>query len=97
MLLRTRSEIPSSEITPKGTYEAFQCSRRSVMAGLGAMGAAAAMAGLPSTAQAEAKLTNLVTTSYTVLDRATTPEAKAKSYIPGQANRRRPEIRPTVR
>jgi sulfoxide reductase catalytic subunit YedY len=80
MLLRTKTEIPSSEITPKETFEAFQHSRRSVMAGLGAMGAAAAMAGLPRSAEAEAKLTNLVTTSYTVPDRATTPEAKAKSY-----------------
>lgn len=80
MLLRTKSEIPSSEITPKETYEAYRCSRRSVMAGLGAIGAAAALAGLPKTASAEAKLTNLVATDYTVLDRATTPEAKAKNY-----------------
>jgi sulfoxide reductase catalytic subunit YedY len=50
------------------------------MAGLGAMGAAAAMAGMPRIARAEAKLTNLVGTNYTVPDRATTPEAKAKSY-----------------
>lgn len=80
MLLRTTSEIPSSEITPKETYEAYKYSRRSVMTGLGAMAAATAMAGLPETLHAEAKLTNLVTTSYAVPDRATTPEAKAKSY-----------------
>ena len=80
MLLRTKMEIPSSEITPKETFEAFQANRRSVLAGLGAMGAAAAVAGFPKMARAEAKLTNLVTTNYTVPDRATTPEAKAKSY-----------------
>ncbi|MBW4037319.1 MAG: protein-methionine-sulfoxide reductase catalytic subunit MsrP [Acidobacteria bacterium] len=80
MLLRTRSDIPSSEITPKETFEAYKCSRRSVMAGLGAIGAAAAMAGMPELARAEAKLTNLVTTNYTVSDRATTPPEKAKSY-----------------
>lgn len=80
MLLRTRSEIPSSEITPKETFRAFQSSRRSVLAGLGAIGAAAVTAALPLDAKAEAKLSNLVTTGYTVPDRATTPEAKAKSY-----------------
>ena len=77
MLLRTGREIPSSEITPQGTYEAFQMNRRSLMAGLGAMGAAAV---LPRIARAEAKLNGLVETKYAVPDRATTPEAKAKSY-----------------
>lgn len=80
MLLRTRMEIPSSEITPKETFEAFKSSRRSVLAGLGPMGAAAAVAGFPKIADAEAKLTNLVTTNYAVPDRATTPEEKAKHY-----------------
>ena len=46
MLLRTETPIPSSEITPQSTFEAFQrvrsLSRRSVLSGLGAMGAAAA-------------------------------------------------------
>jgi methionine sulfoxide reductase catalytic subunit len=77
MLIKTRVEIPSSEITSKATYEAFQMNRRNVMAGLGAMGVAAM---LPRQARAEAKLSNLVKTSYAVPDRATTPEAKAKSY-----------------
>ena len=77
MLIKTRAEIASSEITPKATFEAFQMNRRSVMAGLGAMGVAAA---LPGKARAEAKLTNLVQTAYAVPDRATTPEEKAKSY-----------------
>ncbi len=41
MLLLTdrEKEIPSSEITPKETFEAFQMNRRQVMAGLGAVGA----------------------------------------------------------
>jgi Sulfite oxidase and related enzymes len=79
MLVLTGREkkIPSSEITPKETYEAFQMNRRTLMAGLGAMGVAAA---LPGEARAEVKIDNLVTTQYTVPDRATTPEAKAKSY-----------------
>jgi sulfoxide reductase catalytic subunit YedY len=51
-----------------------------VLAGLGAMGVAAAAAGFPRMADAETKLNNLVETKYTVPDRATTPEAKAKSY-----------------
>jgi sulfoxide reductase catalytic subunit YedY len=70
-------EIPSSEITPRATFEAFQMNRRSVMAGLGAVGLAAA---LPRSARAETKIDGLVTTPYAVPDRATTPEAKAKSY-----------------
>jgi sulfoxide reductase catalytic subunit YedY len=77
MLLRTSAEIPSSEITPKETFEAFQMNRRQVMAGLGAVGVAAA---LPQQARAESKLDSLVTTNYTVPDRAITPEAKAKNY-----------------
>jgi sulfoxide reductase catalytic subunit YedY len=70
-------EIASSEITPRETFEAFQMNRRSVMAGLGAVGLAAA---LPRMARAETKIDGLVTTPYAVADRATTPEAKAKSY-----------------
>jgi len=79
MLLLTdrEKEIPSSEITPQATYEAFQMNRRQVMAGLGAAGLAAA---LPMSARAEQKIDGLVTTPYVVSDRATTPEAKAKSY-----------------
>jgi sulfoxide reductase catalytic subunit YedY len=79
MLLLTGREkkIPSSEITPRETVAAFQMNRRTLMAGLGAVGVAAA---LPVEARAEVKIDNLVTTQYTVPDRATTPEAKAKSY-----------------
>jgi len=77
MLLRTEKQIPSSEITPKETFEAYRMNRRSLMAGLGAMGVAAA---LPRLARAEVKMTDLVETKYAVPDRATTPEAKAKSY-----------------
>jgi sulfoxide reductase catalytic subunit YedY len=77
MVLRTEKQIASSEITPKETFEAYRMNRRSLMAGLGAMGVAAA---LPRQARAEAKLNGLVKTSYAVPDRATTPEAKAKSY-----------------
>ncbi len=79
MLLLTGREkqIPSSEITPKETFEAFQMNRRALMAGLGAVGVTAA---LGKQARAEQKIDGLVTTKYTVPDRATTPEAKAKSY-----------------
>ena len=78
LLLSDREkEIASSEITPRATFEAFQMNRRQVMAGLGAAGLAAA---LPGKARAETKIDGLVTTSYAVPDRETTPEAKAKSY-----------------
>jgi len=85
MLLRTKSEIASSEITPKSVYEAVvaerqagrrETSRREVLAGLGAMGVAAA---LPRSVRGESKLP-FVASSYEVADRETTPEAKAKSY-----------------
>ncbi|HEX4155273.1 MAG TPA: protein-methionine-sulfoxide reductase catalytic subunit MsrP [Acidobacteriaceae bacterium] len=79
MLLRTKGEIPSSEITPKETWRAFQMSRRRVLAGMGAMGAAAVVGAFPETAEALDKLTT-VGTPYTVPDRAVTPEAKAQSY-----------------
>jgi sulfoxide reductase catalytic subunit YedY len=79
MLLQSdrEKEIPSSEITPKETFEAYRMNRRAMMAGLGAMGVAAA---LPGIAKAEIKIDGLVNTQYAVPDRATTPEAKAKSY-----------------
>jgi sulfoxide reductase catalytic subunit YedY len=76
MLLKTRTEIASSEITPKAAYEAFQVSRRQMLTGVGAV---AAMAALPRAARAMNKLT-VKTTAYTVPDRDTTPEAKAQSY-----------------
>jgi sulfoxide reductase catalytic subunit YedY len=80
MLLRTESEIPSSEITPEATYKAFQMTRRRVLAGMGAVGAAAATSAFPTLALAESKLNVVPNTAYNVTDRDLTPEAKAKSY-----------------
>ena len=84
MLLRMKkaSEVASSEITPKETVEAFykmRRSRRDVLKGLGAVGAAAALGGFALDAKAETAL-KVVSTNYKVGDRETTPEAKAKSY-----------------
>jgi sulfoxide reductase catalytic subunit YedY len=79
MLIRKRAEISSSEITPKETYEAFQMSRRRLLAGLGAVGAAAATMGLPETAWGLDKLTT-VPSNYNVTDRDVTPQAKAQNY-----------------
>jgi methionine sulfoxide reductase catalytic subunit len=76
MLIRKRSEIPSSEITPEETYRAFQMSRRKLLAGLGAVGAAAV---LPEAAWGLDKL-KTVPSNYNVTDRDVTPEAKAQSY-----------------
>ncbi len=78
LLLSDREkEIPSSEITPRATFEAFQMNRRQVMAGLGAAALAAALAGGGACGGEDR---GLVRTPYAVPDRATTPEAKAKSY-----------------
>ena len=41
MLLRTERPIPSSEITSPAAYKALQQSRRRVLKGVGAVGAAA--------------------------------------------------------
>jgi methionine sulfoxide reductase catalytic subunit len=79
MLLRTEKPIPSSEITPKETYDSFKLTRRRVLSGLGAVGAAAATAALPRFALGEMPL-KFVASDYTVNDRAITPEGKAKSY-----------------
>jgi sulfoxide reductase catalytic subunit YedY len=84
MLLRVKkvSDVASSEITPQTTVEAFQRvrrSRRDVLKGLGAVGAAAALGGFATAAEAETAL-KVVQTNYKVSDRETTPEAKAKSY-----------------
>ena len=79
MLIRKASDIRSSEITPKATYELYQQNRRGFLAGLGVMGAAAL---LPGAARADTPgLTKLKTvpSGYKVSD-ATTPEAKAQSY-----------------
>ncbi len=80
MRLRTEEQIPSSEITSKETYQAFQANRRQLLKGLGAVGAAAAVgAAFPEMARAATKLTTM-NTPYTVPDRDTTPQAKAQSY-----------------
>jgi methionine sulfoxide reductase catalytic subunit len=79
MLLREGTEIASSEITPKETYREFQASRRRVLAGLGAVGAAAVTAGFPAAAYGLEKLTT-VSSNYNVTDRDVTPAAKAQSY-----------------
>ena len=80
MLLRTEQQIPSSEITSKEAYQAFQANRRHLLKGLGAVGAATALgAAFPQLARAATKL-NTVSTPYTVADRDTTPQAKAQSY-----------------
>ena len=81
MLLRVKkaSDVASSEITPRATVEAFQRSRRDVLKGLGAVGAAAALGGFALDAKAETAL-KVVATNYKVSDRDTTPEAKAKNY-----------------
>src|SRR5665213_615490 len=80
MLIRKSSEIPSSEITPHSTYEAFQSNRRSFLAGVGSMGAAAVVASIFSR-DAFAATTKLTTvpSPYKLPD-TVTPEAKAQSY-----------------
>ena len=80
MLIRTETPIPSSEITSKEAYLAFQHNRRHLLKGMGAMGAAAAIgAAFPSVAHAATRL-NVQPTPYTVPDRATTPQSKAQNY-----------------
>jgi methionine sulfoxide reductase catalytic subunit len=76
MLIRKRAEIPSSEITPKETFRAYQMNRRELLAGLGAVGAAAV---LPEAAWGMDKL-KTVESTYNVTDRAVTPESKAQNY-----------------
>ncbi len=83
MLIRKPSNIPSSEITPRAAYEAFQANRRQFVAGMGAVGAAALATGvLPAAAHAATGgLTKLTTvpSPYKVSE-TVTPEAKAQSY-----------------
>lgn len=80
MLLRTEKEIASSEITPREAYKTFRASRRELLKGLGAVGAAAlAGAAFPGVAEALTKL-NTVSSPYIVNDRDVTPAAKAQSY-----------------
>ena len=75
----TREMIPSSEITPATVYREFQTSRRRVLGGLGAVGAAAAFAGFPRSAEALSKLNVTANDKYKVSE-TVTPEAKAQSY-----------------
>ena len=80
MILRTERPIPSLEITSKETYRKFQAGRRQLLKGMGAAGAAAALAAaFPGVAEAMTKL-NTVSTPYAVPGEAITPEAKAQSY-----------------
>jgi sulfoxide reductase catalytic subunit YedY len=87
MLLKFRKEIPSSEITPKETYERFNAGRRRFLEGAAAAGAvAAAGAMIPRSAWADnppplslAKINNLVETKYSVSD-TTTPPPVARGY-----------------
>jgi sulfoxide reductase catalytic subunit YedY len=80
MLIRKSSDIQSSEITPRATYEAFQGDRRRFLAGLGSIGAAAAAASLfPRGAFAATTKLTTVPSAYTV-NETVTPEAKAQSY-----------------
>jgi sulfoxide reductase catalytic subunit YedY len=76
MLIKTKQEIPSSEITPREVVESHRHSRRQMLAGLGA---AAGAAMLPRMAWAESKLNVMTNGKYTQSD-PITPEAKAKSY-----------------
>ena len=76
MLLRFGREIASSEVTPKDVVRAWQMNRRQLLAGMGAMGAAAL---LPEFALGESKLNATPNPKYTV-NETITPEAKAKSY-----------------
>ena len=79
MIVCTEQPIPSSEITSRETYHAFQASRRQLLKGLGAIGAATALGtAFPGVAHALSKL-NTVATPYTVPD-AITPQTKAQSY-----------------
>lgn len=74
-MLIKKSEIPSSEITPRAVYEMYRTNRRRFLAGLGAAGVAAA---LPLDAMAATKLTT-VPSNYKVNEK-TTPENVAQSY-----------------
>ncbi len=80
MLIRKSSDIPSSEITPRATYEAFQANRRRFLAGMGSIGAVAVASGVfPRSAYAATTKLKTVPSPYTV-NETVTPEAKAQSY-----------------
>lgn len=75
MLIGKSREIPSSEITPRATYDAYRTDRRRFLAGLGAAGLAAAF---PLDAFAATKLTT-VASPYKV-NETLTPEKVAQGY-----------------
>ncbi len=79
MLIHKPSDIPSSEITSKSTYDSYRRNRRGFLQQAGLL-AAGALTGtmFPRTALAMSKL-NTVPSKYTVSD-TETPEAKAQSY-----------------
>jgi len=80
MLIRKSSDIVSSEITPRATYEAFQANRRRFLAGMGSIGAAAVASSIFSRdAFAAATKLKTVPSPYRLSD-TVTPEAKAQSY-----------------
>jgi len=80
MLIRKSSNIASSEITPRSTYEAFQSDRRRFLAGVGSVGAAAvATAMFPRSAYAEATKLATVPSPYKV-NETVTPQKQAQSY-----------------
>jgi methionine sulfoxide reductase catalytic subunit len=79
MLIRKSSDVRSSEITPRATYEAFQTNRRQFLSGLGSVGAAVVASGFfPLRAEAATKLTT-TPSPYKLTDK-TTPQATAQSY-----------------
>ena len=80
MLIRKSSDIRSSEITPRSTYEAFQANRRQFLAGLGTVGAAAVASSLfPVRAHAATTKLTTVASPYKV-NETLTPERIAQSY-----------------
>jgi len=80
MLIGKSSDIRSSEITPRATYEAFQANRRQFLAGLGTVGAAAVASSLfPVKAHATPTKLATVTSPYKV-NETMTPERIAQSY-----------------
>lgn len=80
MLIRKSTEIPSSQITPRSTYEAFQVNRRRFLAGMGSIGAAAVGSSIfPGSALAATTKLTTIASQYKI-NETVTPEAKAQSY-----------------
>lgn len=76
MIIRTKSEIPSSDITPKHMVDEYRRARRGLLTGMAAMAASSL---LPRAAWAATKLNAAVNGKYTQTD-AVTPQQKAQSY-----------------